>query len=105
MARSQAKAKASGSPALQASCSSAHTQGGGSTQTDSSTTVRPFVSTKFDLPILEDDGYNYDLWSKVLTLALQNRGLWPVVNGSETAPDGTTDPPGYDEWCFKDRDA
>jgi len=107
MARSQAKAKASGSPALQASCSSAHTQleGRGSTQTDSSTTVRPFVSTKFDLPMLEDDGYNYDFWSKVLTLAVQSRGLWLVVNGSESAPDGTTDPPGYDEWCFKDRDA
>jgi len=104
MAHSQAKAKASGFPATvpQASSSSAPTQGGSSPQTGSSTAARPFVPAKPNLPILDDDSYDYDLWSMALTLALQNRGLWPIVNGSETAPDVTTDPADYDEWCLKD---
>ena len=89
----------------QASSSSAPTQGGSSPQTGSSTAARPFVPAKPNLPILDDDGYDYDLWSMALTLALQNRGLWPIVNGSETAPDATTDPADYDEWCLKDREA
>ena len=38
--------------------------------------------------IYSDD---YDLWSKALLLALQNRGLWCIVNGSETAPDASVD--------------
>jgi len=98
MARPHAKANASRSPAPQAPCSSAHTQGGSSPQTGSSTAARPFVPEKLDLPILDDDGgHNYDLWGKALTLAFRNRGLWPVVNGSETAPDATTDPAEYDE--------
>ena len=35
--------------------------------------------------------------------ALWNRELWPIVNGSENAPDATTDPAAYDEWCLMDK--
>jgi len=96
MARSESKASGftapqpSGSPAQKLSGSPST---GGPART-------PFVPAKFDLPMLDDDGDNYDLWSKVLTLALRNRGLWPIVNGSETAPDATTDPAAHDEWCL-----
>jgi len=34
--------------------------------------------------MLNDDGDNYELWSKALTLTLRNRRLWPIVNGPET---------------------
>ena len=60
---------------------------------------------KFDLPFLEDDGDNYNLWSRALTLALRNRKFWPIVNGTELAPDEATDPAGYEDWCDKDQQA
>ena len=57
--------------------------------------------------MLDDDGDNYDFWPTVLTLALHSGiadyGLF--VDGSETAPDATTDPAAYDEWCLMDQEA
>jgi hypothetical protein len=58
-----------------------------------STVTRPsFVLGKFDLLMLNDNGDNYKLWSKALTLTLRNCHLWPIVNSTETAPDATADP-------------
>ncbi len=94
----------SGSPAPQVSGSSAQTQGVSSPPTGSSIAVKPFVPAKFDLPMLDDDGDNYDLWSKALTLALRNRGLWPIVNSSETPLDQTADPAAHDKWCLKNQE-
>jgi len=37
--------------------------------------------------------------------ALWNHELWPIVNGSENAPDVTIDPAAYDEWCLMDQEA
>ena len=55
--------------------------------------------------MLDDDGDNYEIWSKTLTLALRKRGLWPIVTGTKTAPDPTTDAAAYEEWCVKDQEA
>ena len=79
----------------QQSGSSSNTGTGGSTNhtggstptviTGSNATSKPSMPTKFDLPLLNDDGSNYNLWSRTLTLVLQKHGFWPIVNGSEIA--------------------
>ena len=68
-------------------------------------TSKPFVPAKFELPMLDDDGDNYEVWSTTLTLALGNRGLWSIVNGTEPAPDPTTDAAAHQEWLTKDQEA
>ena len=72
---------------------------------NSSTVVKPFIPAKFDVPLLEDDGKNYDTWYVALQLVFENRDIWPVVNGTEPCLDQTTDLAGYTEWGFKDREA
>jgi len=64
--------------------------------------AKPFVPTKFDVPLLEDDGENYNTWYVALQLAFENWDIWPVVNGTELRPDQTTNSAGYSEWGFKD---
>jgi hypothetical protein len=73
--------------------------------TGSSIAATPFIPAKFELPLLDKDGDNYEIWSTALTLALQNHRLWPIINGSETTPDRSADPDAYDEWCLKDCEA
>lgn len=75
------------------------THGGSALSTSSN--AKPFVSAKFDLPMLDDDDDNYELWNK----ALRNRGLWPAINESETAPDPTSDAAAYEDWCLRDQEA
>jgi len=55
--------------------------------------------------MLDDDSENYDTWYMALQLALNNRGIWPIVTGIELHPDRTTDPTGHKEWGLKDREA
>jgi len=93
-----------GTPAPQTSGTPVQTQGR-SSPTTGNTSVKPFVPAKFDMPLLEDDGENYDTWYVALQLAFENRDIWPVVNGTELCPDQTTDSAGYSEWGFKDRKA
>ena len=81
------------------------TQGGSVVIANSSTAAKPFIPAKFDVPLLEDDGENYDTWYVALQLAFENRDIWPVVNGTEPRPDQTTDLASYTEWGFKDREA
>jgi len=87
----------SGTPAPQTSGTPVQTQGG-SSPTTGNTSAKPFVPAKFDVPLLEDDGENYDTWYVALQLAFENRDIWPVVNGTELRPDQTTDSAGYSEW-------
>jgi len=51
------------------------------------------------------DGENYNTWYTALQLALNNRGIWPIITGTELRLDQTTDPTGYEEWGLKDREA
>lgn len=95
-----------GTPAQQTSGSQAQTTDGNAPPTGSgSAPSEPFVPATYELPLLDDDGDNYDLWSKALSLALRSRGLWAFINGRETAPDETADPTGHEEWCLKDEEA
>jgi len=63
------------------------------------------VPAKFDLPILDDNGKNYKLWSMALMLIFTNCSIWPIIDGTEVCPDLTTDPAAHDEWCLKDHKA
>ena len=54
--------------------------------------------------MLDDDGNNYEVRSTTLTLALSNRGLWCIVNGTEPALDLTTNAAAYKEWLTKDQE-
>jgi gag-polypeptide of LTR copia-type/GAG-pre-integrase domain/Integrase core domain/C2H2 zinc-finger len=86
-------------------------QGSATTPTASAvttTTAAPraaFVPGKYDLPLLSNDSDNYELWSKALTLTLNSCRLWDIVNSTETAPDTTTHPDDFAEWCLKDQEA
>jgi len=95
----------SGTPTPQMSGTPMQTQGGSSPTTGSSTSAKPFIPAKFNLPMLDDDSENYDTWYMALQLALDNRGIWPIVTGTELCPDRTTNPTGHEEWGLKDRKA
>jgi hypothetical protein len=99
-------ARTTGTPAPRTSGSRARTTDGNAPPPGSGTAAgEPFVPATYELPLLDDDGDNYELWSKALSLALRNRGLWAIINGRETAPDETADPTGHEEWCLKDEEA
>jgi hypothetical protein len=51
--------------------------------------------SKFDLPLLDNNGDDYIHWSNTVTLALKYRGLWDIVNGSTPSPDANTDATAY----------
>ena len=71
----------------------------------SASTWTPFLPGKYYLPFLSEDGNNYELWSKALTLALNSCGLWDIIKGSETALDATTNLDEFVEWRSKDQEA
>ena len=73
--------------------------------TGNASAPKPFVPAKFELPMLDDDSDNYEVWSTTLTLALGNRGLWSIVNGTEPALDLMTDAAAHEEWLTKDQEA
>src|SRR3954453_16808115 len=43
----------------------------------------------YDIERLKNDGSNFQNWSSQTRLILRNRGLWRIVDGSETAPPAT----------------
>ena len=93
------------STAPQTSGSTAQTQSGNTPPTGGGSAAKPFVPAKFDLPLLDDDGENYEVWCTTLMLALSNRDLWSIVAGTESAPDPTTDAAAHADWRIKDQEA
>ena len=63
------------------------------------------LSHLYDVPSLEDDGTNFQMWKFRVRMILGVRGLWKIVNGDETKPDETTHPTESEEWLSKDREA
>ena len=55
--------------------------------------------------MLNDNGNNYEIWSKAVIILLQSHRLWHMVNSTETAPDMTTNADTYNKWYIKDQDA
>ena len=79
--------------------------GNNSSLTGNGNTPNTFIPSKYDPPELDEDGQNYDLWSKALRLGFESRGIWRIVNGTELAPDETIDATAHETWCLKDKEA
>jgi hypothetical protein len=43
----------------------------------------------YDVPLLKNDGSNFQTWKHRTELVLLSCGLMPIVNGTETKPAGT----------------
>ena len=72
----------------------------------SAATVKSNGSSRlYDVPSLEDNGTNFQMWKFRVRMILGVRGLWKIVNGDETKPDETTHPTKSEEWLPKDREA
>ena len=80
-------------------------------QQASNNTVPPALAkpppnySKFDLPLLNDNGNDYIHWSNTVTLALEYTGLWDIVNSTTPSPDATTDAAAYQDWHRHDKEA
>ncbi len=60
---------------------------------------------KYKVPLLDDNGDDYTHWCKMVTLVLEHRGFWDVVDGSTPAPDPVTDAQANVDWCRCDKEA
>ena len=63
------------------------------------------TSRLYDVPSLEDDGTNFQMWKFHVWMVLGVRGLWKVVTGDEAQPDEVTHPAEHEDWLSKDREA
>ena len=59
----------------------------------------------YDVPSLEDDRTNFQMWKFWVQMILGVRGLWKIINRDEMKPDETTHPTESEEWLSKDREA
>ena len=62
-------------------------------------------SCLYNVPSLEDDGMNFQMWKFQVQMILGVRGLWKIVNGDETKLDEMTHLTKSEEWISKDREA
>src|SRR6266851_7614627 len=80
-------------------------------QQASNNTVPPALAkpppnySKFDLPLLDDNGNDYIHWSNTVTLALEYRGLWDIVDSTTPSPNATMDAAAYQDWHRCDKEA
>ena len=58
-----------------------------------------------DMPSLENDGMNFQMWKFHVRMVLGVQGLWNIVSGDEAQPDETTHPVESEEWLLKDQEA
>ena len=62
-------------------------------------------SRLYDVPSLENDGTNFQMWKFRVQMVLGVWGLWNIVSGDEAQPDETTHPIESKEWLSKDQEA
>jgi len=62
-------------------------------------------SRLYDMPSLENDRMNFQMWKFHVQMVLGIRGLWNIVSGDEVQPDETTHPIESEEWLSKDWEA
>ena len=60
---------------------------------------------KYEVPLLDNNGDDYTHWCKMVTLVLEHRGFWDVVDGSTPTPDPVTDTQANVDWCRCDKEA
>ena len=63
------------------------------------------TSRLYDVPSLEDDGTNFQMWNFRIRMVLGVRGLWKVITGDKAQPDEVTHPAEHEDWLSKDREA
>ena len=56
----------------------------------------------YDMPSLENDGMNFQMWKFHVQMVLGIQGLWNIVSGDEAQLDETTHPVESEEWLLKD---
>ena len=61
-------------------------------------------SRLYDIPSLENDGSNFQLWKGRVSMVLTIRGLMGYVDGTEKRPDGS-DPLALETWLVREMEA
>jgi len=59
-------------------------------------------SCLYDMPSLENDGTNFQMWKFRVRMVLGVQGLWNIVSGDKAQPDETTHLIESEEWLSKD---
>ena len=62
-------------------------------------------SRLFDVPSLNNDGTNFQMWKFRIQMILGVCHIWGVVSRDNTKPDQATHPTEYKEWLAKDKEA
>jgi len=62
-------------------------------------------SRLYDVPSLENDRMNFQMWKFRVRMVLGIQGLWNIVSGDEAQPDEMTHPIKSEEWLLKDQEA
>ena len=72
----------------------------------STSNLIPASNHLYDIPSLQDDAANFQMWKYCIETVLNIRGLLPVVDGSLTCPT-VTNPPSEDlmHWLWMDKEA
>src|SRR6266853_5575073 len=65
----------------------------------------PLNYSKFDLPLLDNNSNDYIHWSNTVTLALEYRGLWDIVDSTTPPPNAPMDAAAYQDWHRCDKEA
>src|SRR6266851_8147401 len=50
---------------------------------------------KYEVPLLDNNGDDYIHWCKMVSLVLEHRGFWDVVDGTTPTPDYTANHDAY----------
>jgi hypothetical protein len=58
----------------------------------------------YDVPLLKNDGSNFQMWKHRTELVLLSRGLMQIVNGTEKEP-AATDQDAVTDWKTRELDA
>jgi len=56
----------------------------------------------YDVPLLEENGNNFAFWKYRVKMVLKLRNLWPLINGTDKAPNTTS--PDYTDWAYQDHE-
>ena len=64
-----------------------------------SSNLSPAFNCLYDIPSLEDDAANFQMWKYHIETVLDIRGLLPIVDGSHTCPT-VTNPPSEEVICW-----
>ena len=59
----------------------------------------------YNVPSLENNGTNFQMWKFHVQMVLGIQGIWNIVSGDKAQLDEMTHPIESEEWCLKDQEA